>query len=76
MSLIVAAGLRKIAPKGLRFAPPRVELVARYESLGGGLDEPRRHFLHEGQPLADLRVSARLRQVFARAQAFAAMAEE
>jgi hypothetical protein len=70
------AGLRKIAPKGLRFAPPRVELVARYESLGGGLDEPRRHFLHEGQPLADLRVSARLRQVFARAQAFAAMAEE
>lgn len=65
------AALREIAPEGLRFAPPRVALAARYESLGGGLDEPRRNFLQKGRPLADLRVSARLRQVFARAQAHA-----
>jgi len=65
------AGLRELAPDGLRFSPPRVELAASYESLGGGLDEARRKFLHKGQPLADLRASARLRQVFARAQAIA-----
>lgn len=72
------AGLREIAPDGLRFMPPRVGLAARYESLCGGLDEARCQFLHKGQPLADLRASARLRQVFARAQtiADAAMAKE
>lgn len=65
------AALRKIAPDGLRFNPPRVGLAASYESLSGGLTEARRHFLHKGQPLADLRASARLGQLLARARMIA-----
>lgn len=47
--------------EGLILPPPQKPLVAEYVSISGICDQKRQVFLHNGQPLPDLRNSMRLR---------------
>jgi hypothetical protein len=50
-----------LPPEGLILPPPQKPLAAEYVSISGICDQKWQVFLHEGQPLPDLRNSIRLR---------------